>query len=220
MSKRHAPPTREVPKPSRSVVADNASSDATAAVATAHGDRVAPVAKRVIAAARNGGAALAAGEILAFVDADVRIHPDTFGALDRMLANGRAVAGATGIRPERWSLGFAVTWALLVPFVVLTRMDTGVVCCRREDFRAVGGYDESRLFAEDVDLLLRLRGFGRDRGQRLGRARGAKAIASMRKFDQHGEWHYFALGLRGLHALVTGRGERELADWYWYQPPR
>ena len=202
------------------VVADNASSDATAAVATAHGCRVAPVAKRVIAAARNGGAALAAGEILAFVDADMRIHPDTFGALDRMLANGRAVAGATGIRPERWSLGFAVTWALLVPFVVLTRMDTGVVCCRREDFRAVGGYDESRLFAEDVDLLLRLRGFGRDRGQRLGRARGAKAIASMRKFDQHGEWHYFALGLRGLHALVTGRGERELADWYWYQPPR
>jgi glycosyltransferase involved in cell wall biosynthesis len=202
------------------VVADNASTDSTAAIAASRGCRIAAVEKRVIAAARNGGAALARGEILAFVDADTRIHPRTFEALDRMLAGGRVVAGATGIRPERWSLGFAVTWALVVPAVVLLRMDTGVVCCRRADFLAVGGYDESLLFAEDVDFLLRMRRLGRPRGQRLGRARGAKAIASMRKFDQHGEWHYFKLLPRGAIALLTGRGVRDFAEGYWYRPKR
>src|SRR5207248_1252646 len=46
------------------IVADNASTDATARLAAERGCRVARVEKRVIAAARNGGAALARGEIL------------------------------------------------------------------------------------------------------------------------------------------------------------
>ena len=62
------------------IVADNASSDATAAIATARGCRVAPVEKRLIAAARNGGAAVAQGEIICFIDADSRIHAETFGS--------------------------------------------------------------------------------------------------------------------------------------------
>src|ERR1700704_2222807 len=60
------------------VVADNASTDRTAEVATARGCRVVSVAKRAIAAARNGGATCARSPILAFVDADTQIHPDSF----------------------------------------------------------------------------------------------------------------------------------------------
>ena len=52
------------------------------------------------------------------------------------------LAGATGVYMERWSLGIALTWALFMPMVWLTRMDTGVVFCRKEDFVAIGGYDE------------------------------------------------------------------------------
>lgn len=202
------------------VVADNASTDATAAVARARGCRVARVEKRAIAAARNGGAALAAGEVLCFVDADSRIHPATFDRIDAVL-QPHVVAGATGVRPERWSAGFAATWALFIPFVWLTRMDTGVVFCRRADFAAVGGYDERLLFGEDVDFLLRLRWLGRPRGQRLTRMSGAKAIASMRKFDEHGEWHYLTtmpkVGLGWLLRRETGRA---FAERYWYRPKR
>src|SRR6266478_218734 len=52
------------------IVADNASTDRTAGIATARGCRVVSVAKRAIAAARNGGAGCAQSPILAFVDAD------------------------------------------------------------------------------------------------------------------------------------------------------
>ena len=201
------------------IVADNGSTDETAAIATARGCQVVPVAKRVIAAARNGGAGVATGEVVAFVDADSRVHPRTFVEIDRVLSGGGVVGGATGVRLERWSLGIVFTWMLIVPLVVAMRMDTGVVFCRREDFVSIGGYDERRLVGEDVAFLLALRRLGRTRGEHLVRVRRAKAIASTRKFDEFGDWHYFPLIVEGLRHLLGGR-PTEFTDRYWYKPKR
>ena len=199
------------------IVADNQSTDRTAEYARGRGCRVVAVEKRVIASVRNGGARVARGEVLCFVDADARIHPDTFNAIDRVLATGRAVAGATGVTLDRMSLGLAVTFALMLPLVWLTGMDTGVVFCRREDFDAVGGYNENLMLAEDVRFLLDLRAVGRRRGQRLVRVRAAKAVASTRKFDKHGDWHYFPMLARGLSALLfRGKSLERFARTYWY----
>ena len=107
----------------------------------------------------------------------------------------------------------------MLPTIWLTGMDTGVVFCRRADFEAIGGYDESRLLAEDVMFLLALRRLGRARGHKLMRARGAKAITSTRKFDEFGDWHYFGLLWQGLrHHLKGDLGS--FADRYWYKPRR
>ena len=199
------------------IVADNGSTDETAAMAERRGCRVAHVAKRMIGASRNGGAALASAPILCFVDADMQIHPDTFNAIDTAIRQPRILGGATGVTMERWSAGIAATYAMLVPFVWLTRMDTGVVFCRRDDFVRVGGYSESRHFAEDVDFLLKLTRLGWSRGQRLTRLRPVKAIASVRKFDRYGDWHY--LTMMPMLALGTLRGRSSgsgLARRYWY----
>ncbi len=204
------------------VVADNGSTDATAAIAERRGCRVAFASTRAIAAARNAGARAARARILAFVDADtVRIHPRTFDAIEAMMSSDRFVAGATGVTMERWSGGIAVVYLLLLPMVWLTGMDTGMVFCRREDFEAVGGFDESLLIAEDVALLLALRRLGRGRGQRLGRARRFKAVASARKFDQHGDWHYFRMMPRLvlLHAFRS-RAAHDIIRRYWYERGR
>ncbi|MDH3816229.1 MAG: glycosyltransferase [Acidobacteriota bacterium] len=203
------------------IVADNASTDRTAAVAEEHGCRVVQVEERRIASVRNGGAGVAQGEVLCFVDADSEIHPETFNAIEDSLATRGVVAGATGVRMERWSLGIAVTWALFMPMVWLTRMDTGVVFCRRGDFLAIGGYDERRFFAEDVQLLWDLRRVGRKRKQRLTRLRTVKALGSTRKFDVHGDWHYFS-DLFGLlpKMLWSPRASNEFADRYWYGEQR
>ena len=204
------------------IVADNSSTDATAAVSARHGAVVTRVEKRVIAAARNGGARVARGEYLAFVDADtVSVHPGTFDAMERLLDSGRCVGGATGVGLERWSAGIAVMYAMCLPLVWLTGMDTGVVFCRRRDYDAVGGYDESRPVGEDVAFLMALRRLGKTRGQRLVRTRSTKAIASTRKFDRHGDWHYFTIMPRVAFSMLVRRaGIRDAIFNYWYRPER
>lgn len=203
------------------IVADNGSTDDTARIAAGRGCRVVAVEKRVIAAARNGGAAVARGEILCFVDADTRIHPDTFNEVRTTLAEGRFVGGASGVRLERWSLGLFVTWCVMMALVVPLKMDTGVVFCHREDFRRIGGYNEARLFAEDVQFLLDLRRLGRARGQSLVRLRRSKALASLRKFDKHGDWHYLTQMVRvGVLLFRNPAAAADFARRYWYEDER
>ncbi len=203
------------------IVADNASTDRTAALAKERGCRVAPVAKRSIAAARNAGSAAARGEFIGFVDADMQIHPGTFDAIERALASDRIVGGSTGCTLERWSLGLAVTFAVFLPVVWLTGFDTGVVFCRRRDFEATGGYDESLRVAEDVRFLLELRRVGRKQGKRLTRLKQVKAIASTRKFDEFGDWHGLTTAPRMVVGLLLKRPKslREI-ERYWYEPRR
>src|SRR5260370_7436233 len=136
------------------IVADSLSTDRTAEVAAARGARVVTVATRRIAAARNGGAHAARGEILCFIDADSALHPQTFNAIDQTMSTGRFVGGATGIRLERKSLGLLAAYCGCMTLVVLVGIDTGVVFCRPEDFEAVGGYDETPLYPEDSTFPL------------------------------------------------------------------
>lgn len=200
------------------IVADNSSTDGTAAIARARGCVVAPVAKRMIAASRNGGAAAATAPILCFVDADMRIHPDTFNAIARAMRNPRIVGGATGVTMERWSVGIALTFALILPLVWLTGMDTGVVFMRRADFIEAGGYPEGRHFAEDVAFLFKLIRLGRSRGQRMTRLRGHKSIASARKFDRYGDWHYFWMMPRlAIGTFLPQASNHPTARKYWYE---
>ena len=205
------------------IVADNASTDATAHLARARACRTVSVEKRVIGAVRNGGAGVARGEILAFIDADSQIHPETFNEIDRVLAGGPVIGGTTGITFERRSAGLTCTYGLLTLLGVVFRgvrglrdlsVDTGVVFCRRRDFDAISGYRESHLWGEDVWLLLDLRRLGWKTGRRLVSGTNAKAIFSTRKFDRHGDWHYFTIPPRLAWQMLLGR--KDMARRYWY----
>ena len=212
------------------IVADNGSSDNTTTIAAAWGARVVTVTLRRIGAVRNGGAAASVGDILAFVDADTRIHPETFNAADDFFANDSKVVGATGILPERRSLGIDTTWLMLavttallgygIPRTKYQSAPTGVVCCRRADWAAVGGYSERLLFAEDARFLLDLKQLGRSRGQRAGWLKDVPAIFSARKFDEHGDWHYLFLPLRFIGGLLWFPSLRAWAERYWYGEQR
>ena len=199
------------------VVVDNASTDATAQIARSSGCRVVEEDRRIIAAVRNTGARTARGQVFVFVDADNIMHPDTFNAIDKSLSTGKVVAGSSGVRMQRMSLGIAVTYALMVPLVWLTRMDTGVVFCRRDDFEVIGGYNEDLLFAEDVQLLWDLMRLGWKQGRKLTRIRSVKAIYSTRKFDKHGDWHWLGLIFRFLFGILFSKSSLDkFAHIYWY----
>jgi glycosyltransferase involved in cell wall biosynthesis len=203
------------------IVADNDSTDRTAEVAAARGARVVTVKKRRIAAARNGGGHAARGEIVCFIDADSALHPQTFNAIDQAMKTDRYVWGVTGFVLERKSFALMLSYFLCIPLVLLTGLDSGLSFCRREDFETVGGYDESRLYAEDVKFPLALRSLGRSRGQRLTRLPKVKALGCTRKFDQFGDWHYFGMLGHVLKSLVTGNwNDEQLAERYWYNSGR
>jgi len=206
------------------IVADNGSTDRTVPIASSRGCTVVRVEKRAIGAVRNGGARVANGEILAFVDADTQVHPDTFTEIARCLDDPNIIGGATGIRFERTSLGIKLTFAMLVLAGNLVRLglrerltanvDTGVTFCRRRDFEQVKGYSEERLFAEDAQFLIDLKRLGGNR--HLSRPMKAKAVFSTRKFDKHGDWHYFPLSARMIISALRPNG-MTWARAYWYE---
>jgi len=211
------------------IVADNGSSDDTAAIARSHGCQVVPVVDRCIAAARNGGAAAAKGDIVAFADADFRLDPQTFNFINSVMHAPSYVGGATGLTMERWSPGIRLTWNLIMPPLWLLGLDGGVWFCRRADFQVLGGFNETVRAGEDVRFLTSLNRLGRGRQPRLRLANrftsrklgvpSAMAINSARKFDRHGDWHMFRDAVRNLPALLL-HGKKHIdqyVDGYWYQ---
>ena len=209
------------------IVADNFSTDDTPSIAASMGCKVATIRKRRIAAARNGGAKVATGEIFCFIDADSAVHPNTFREIDKAMRKDRYVAGATGVFLERWSIGLIATYLMMLPLLWLTGMDTGVVFCRRKDFHGIGGYNEELFFAEDVAFLYSLKRRGAAKRQRLTRLTGVKALGSTRKFDERGDWHYFPMLLKsigilirkGMSVFIKQDDDANLTD-YWYRPER
>jgi glycosyltransferase involved in cell wall biosynthesis len=200
------------------IVADNASTDRTAEIARSRGCHVVHVTKRSIAAARNGGAKVARGEVLAFIDADSQIHPQTFNAIERTLASGKVIVGATGLSLSRTSPALAFMLLVFVPIAKLARLDAGVVFCRREDWETIGGYREELLVGEDVRFLLDMKRLGRRRGQRFARAKGVKAITSTRKFDKHGDWRFLmGMVLSPFLWLFRPQVVERWARRHWYE---
>lgn len=205
------------------IVADNSSTDRTAGIARSRGCRVAKVSKPAIAASRNGGAEMASGEIVAFVDADCTLHPQTFNVIDATMASPKAIAGATGARFDRASVGIGLTTLIGEVVFLFANLDIGVVFCRHADWEKVGGYNEELLCAEDVEFLIALKKLGKSRGQRFVRARGARTTTSARKFDARGEWHYFTMApptaiysmLFNRRALQRQVGAARISE-YWY----
>jgi len=92
---------------------------------------------------------------------------------------------------------------------------------RRRDFEALGGYDRSLRFAEDLHFYWRLKRLGARRGESFVRLRSFKALGSTRKFDQHGDWHYFAMLMKApLYLTLRRRSMDAFADECWYSGKR
>lgn len=158
------------------IVVDDASRDETRAIAEHFADHVVPLTGRPggPGKARNAGAALAHGDWLVFIDADVRVHPDTLRrfmeAIDRD-PEIVAVFGTYDAQPTAKGL-ISEYRNLLHRYVHLQgagAADTfwaGCGAVRRDWFETVGGFDAShypRPQIEDIELGYRLR----DRGGRI-----------------------------------------------------
>lgn len=157
------------------IVVDDASTDASPEIAARYADTVVRLTGRKCgpAYARNRGAELARGEILAFVDAEAMVRPDTLTRMLKMLADNPGLdavscshnhlAAANNLASQYWSL--------LLHFGEHRQAgacgDVGSPCAviRRSAFLSAGMYDEWRFDTaslEGIELGKRLEDSGRE----------------------------------------------------------
>jgi glycosyltransferase involved in cell wall biosynthesis len=145
-------------RPFEVIVADDASTDRTAAIARAAGAVVVPVSHRQIAATRNSGARAARGDYLIFVDADTTVNAaavrGAVAALDAGAVGGGAAIAFDG-RVPLWTT--ALLKLLIVAFRRARLAGGSFFFCRRADFEAEGGFDERFYASEEIWLAQALK---------------------------------------------------------------
>jgi glycosyltransferase involved in cell wall biosynthesis len=154
------------------IVVDDASTDGTADVAARYADRVLKLAEhRGPAAARNAGARASRGDILLFVDADVRATSRSADLVVRAFRENPgldAVFGSYDDRPAEQN--FLSQFKNLLHHFVHQNADeeartfwTGCGAIRRKEFLEVGGFSETYALPsiEDVEFGYRLKGSGK-----------------------------------------------------------
>lgn len=166
------------------LVVDGGSADATVAIADAAGARTIRAARRGIAPQRNQGAASSTGDLLVFVDADVRLPPGFLERLAGEMERRDLDAACPQYRPSSAIPAvrafFAVMNGIFWATAPIAASGGGMlIAIRRDLFEHLGGFDPGYRF-EDAQLLRRAGRAGRYRVVRT------PAIVSDRRFRRDG----------------------------------
>lgn len=198
------------------IVADAGSTDGTPAIAQERGCRV--IAGGLPAEGRNRGAAQSSGEWILFVDADVRMGPETIELALEAVTRDRLDAASTWFMPDRGGWFLRLThrlsneWFRLVTRLGWPHSIGGFLFVRRSTHEAIGGFDESILVAEDQDYVVRIAKAGR-----YAFLRYPPVEISVRRFQNEGGWTMGIKWLRiEMHRLF--RGEIRTDAYRYFKP--
>ena len=198
------------------IVVDNNSTDATADIARAAGARVVHEPVNQISRARNTGARVAAGDWLLFLDADCVMNAGLYAEIRSAMRNERVVGAGSVIAMTGlplWARTMLGGWNRLSR---LCRWAAGsLVLCRRQAFRALGGFSEQLYAAEEIDLSRRLKRYGRAQGQRLIILQRHPLLSSGRKLELYSGREVAAQLLRlTTRPWSALKNPQSLALWY------
>ena len=151
------------------IVVDGGSSDRTVQMAKEYADKVLVDPGLPVGASRNLGASEAAGDVLAFIDADTMACDEWLEVISRTFESDSKAVGVTGptlpyegTRSDRLAYHVATGWAQRLSLKLGRPHVAGFNCAyRRDAFWDAGGFDEDRVLSEDVMLSLRMGHYGR-----------------------------------------------------------
>lgn len=197
------------PPPIEVIIADANSTDGTRTLADEFGVKCITGLQKNRAAQMNAGAKMAQGDILAFLHADARLPVDYIALSESILSEQKTgLAGFVSImkgkqvRRITTTHNFIKTWYAPILFRPISflkgcRLLFGdqAIICRREDFEAVGGYDEKQVIMEEAALCLAIVRGKRGRVRQVNR----KVWSSDRRVAAWGFWRanltYFYVGI-------------------------
>ena len=144
--------------PDEIIVADAGSTDDTVDIAKQHGARV--VSGGLPAVGRNAGAAVATGDVILFLDADVLPAPQFIESiLSEFIQNeldvATCLAQAISDRRLYHLLHQATNLCLIATQKISPHAPGFVILIRRDLHNIIGGFDESLALAEDHDYVHR-----------------------------------------------------------------
>ena len=138
------------------LVVDAHSPDGTAAAARAAGATVLPAPRASRAAQMNHGARHARGQLLYFVHADVRIHPDYVATLQAAVAQGYP-AGCYRFRFDSRHPMLRLNSYGTRFEGIMSRGGDQTLFITRALFEKLGGFDERFVIMEDFEIIQRIR---------------------------------------------------------------
>ena len=198
------------------IVVDNNSTDHTGDVAREHGANVVFEPVNNIGKARNAGARTARAKYLAFCDADNQVAENLLVLIHDHLEDPKIAGGGTWIEPERRNLKINFFYFIWGIYVTFSRVGVGMMHCRKKDFEAIGGYDETIYAAEDVQLAYDLRKLGKPRGQKFELIKRGWIITSTRKIDQTPLWEMMTKLIGFGFGLQKKIRSKEYCE-HWYE---
>ena len=189
---------RALAGPLEIIIVDGGSSDGTAAIAQTRTDHVI-AAPKGRAWQMNAGAAIAQGELLWFLHADLKVPADSIERIAETLADPKIVGGCFALRyPRReWIYRVADSLGNLGVNVFGFALGDHGIFCRRAAFHRVGGYPLVPIL-EDAELCRRL--------HRVGRMKQLpeEIVSDPRTFEDRGRYRTTAVYLLILALRVIG----------------
>jgi len=188
------------------IVVDGGSTDQTMTIAEEYADEVLVENGRPVGAARNRGAEIAKGDILAFIDADTVASDLWAQEIVQFFRSNRSAVGVTGpTLPYDGETLDSVTyrfWTIYLQKILLSMGMPHVIgfnCAyRRKPFLQAGGFDENAVMSEDILLAQKMRRFGS-----IMFDKRMFALTSARRFQTCGHAYITALYLfNGFSTLL------------------
>lgn len=186
------------------IVADAHSKDMSRAIAEANGARV--VDGGLPGVGRNRGAAVAKGEILLFLDADMVLTSERFleNTLKEFKERSFAIATCmmdadSRLYRDRFMVGFYNVYALLTT-KILPHAPGFCIFVLRSLHEKIKGFDETVVFAEDMDYAQRAVHYGK-----FGFLKSERIPYCVRRFERDGRFRTAVrFSLAELYILTQG----------------
>jgi glycosyltransferase involved in cell wall biosynthesis len=151
------------------IVVDNASTDRTAAISRDYPQvRTVSESRKGVGYARQRGLQEASGDLVAFIDADVRMRAGWVDVIERVFAMQPGVVALTGPylfhdgpKWRRWVLD-AGSLFVLVGHLLFGMIIGGNFVARKQALEAMGGFDPTiSFFGQDPDIARRIKSQGK-----------------------------------------------------------